>query len=164
MTPALAVPIIGAALAGITFAAMKLIQNSGCGPTCVQATQYADQSAALMQQNRDAYLALPAPRPKTAQLQALTNFDALWAQLVKLCSDPALGNAGKRCISERQPGGIYDDAKFNRDPIANDPNVYDDSQTSLPGLPGALLSPGAGSNLLPLLALAALVAVGVAVL
>jgi hypothetical protein len=165
MTPALAVPIIGAALAAITFAAIKLIQNSGCGPTCIQATQYANQSATLMQQNRDAYLALPTPRPRTAQLQALANFDALWAQLVKLCSDPALGNAGKRCISERQPGGKYDDAKFNRDPIANDPNVVDDTQAALPGPLANLLPAGAaGSSLLPLLALAALVVVGVMVL
>ena len=161
----LAIPIAGAALAGITFAAIKLIQNSGCGPTCIQATDYANQSATLMQQNMAAYLAIPAPRPKSAQTQALAVFDALWAKLVQLCSDPALGNAGKRCISERQPGGIYDDAKFNRDPIANDSNVYDDSQTALPAAVSSLLSPGAGgSSALPLLALAALVVIGVAVL
>lgn len=161
-----AIPIIGAALAGVTVLATWLIKNSGCGPTCVQATDYANQSASLMQQNMAAYFALSAPRPKSAQAQALANFDALWAQLVKLCSDPNLGNAGKRCISERQPGGKYDDAKFNRDPIANDPNVYDDSQGSLSSAVGALLPAGAGGgSLVPLLALAALVVViGVAVL
>jgi hypothetical protein len=164
LTASLAIPIVGAALAGITFAAIKLIQNSGCGPTCIQATDYANQSATLMQQNMAAYLAIPAPRPKSAQTQALAVFDALWQKLVQLCSDPALGNAGKRCISERQPGGKYDDAKFNRDPIANDPNVYDDSQTSLPGLPGSLLSPGSGPSVLPLLAIGALVLLGVTLL
>lgn len=139
MAPAVAIPVIGAALVGVTFAVTKLIQNSGCGPTCIQATEYANKSADLMQQNVKAYFSLAAPRPRSAQVQALANFDALWQQLVQLCSDPKLGNAGKRCISERQPGGKYDDARFNRDPIAQDPDVYDDSQP----VPGAGVISGA---------------------
>jgi hypothetical protein len=157
----LAVPIIGAALAGVTFAVITLIRNTGCGPTCIQATQYANQSATLMQQNMQAYFSLPAPRPKSAQSQALANFDALWAQLVKLCSDPALGNAGKRCISERQPGGKYDDAKFNRDPIANDPNVVPDAQASLSSAAASLFSGSSGVSLPALAVVGLLVLAGV---
>lgn len=158
----LAVPVIGAALAGVTLLVTKLIANSGCGQTCIQATEYANQSATLMQQNMAAYFAQPAPRSKSSQTQALANFDALWAQLVKLCSDPSLGNAGKRCISERQPGGVYDDAKFNRDPIANDPNVVDDSQAAVSSGSGPALSLGSGSSLLPLALVGGLVLLAVA--
>ena len=104
MSATLAVPIIGAALAGVTFAVTKLIANSGCGPTCIQAAEYANKAGDLMAQNLNAYLALAAPRPRTAQTAALANFDSLWGQLVNLCSDPKLGNAGQRCITDRQAG------------------------------------------------------------
>ncbi len=101
---ALAVPIIGAALAGITIGVMELIKNSGCGPTCIQATQYANQAGTLLTQNLDAYMALPTPRAQSAQTQALANFDAIWAKLQQMCGDPSLGAAGKRCITARQAG------------------------------------------------------------
>ena len=107
LAPAVAIPIIGAALAGITFAVTKLIANSGCGPSCIRSTAYANQAADLMNKNLAAYLALPAPRAQTAQAAALQNFDALWAQLVNLCqNDPELAGttAGRNCIADRQQG------------------------------------------------------------
>jgi hypothetical protein len=107
MAPVVAIPIIGAALAGVTFAVTKLIANSGCGPTCIRSTQYANQAGDLMAKNLNAYLALPAPRSRTAQTVAIQNFDSLWAQLVNLCTnDPELAGttAGRNCIADRQAG------------------------------------------------------------
>jgi hypothetical protein len=146
----LAVPVIGAALAGVTLLVTKLIQNSGCGITCVETSQWANQAEPLLKQNAQAYFALPAPRSQSAQAAALTNFDQIWATLEQQCSQPGTGNAGKRCISDRQsgactwkqtgtspwPGGPPLGACWNwfnayRDPIANDPNVVPDSQAAL---------------------------------
>lgn len=101
---AVVVPVIGAALAGITIGIMELIKHSGCGPTCIQATQYANQAGTLLTQNLDAYMALPVPRAQSAQTQALQNFDAIWAKLQQMCGDPSLGAAGQRCITARQQG------------------------------------------------------------
>ena len=167
MTPALAIPVIGAALAGITILATKLIANSGCGPTCIRSSDYANQAGDLMAKNLNAYLALPAPRAKTAQTVALQTFDGLWSQLVNLCTnDPELRGttAGRNCIADRQAGACHWRASAGgwvqgaggawsfkgwgaagsgtdcwnwfigmRDPIANDPQVVDDSQSAAAG-------------------------------
>jgi len=80
----------------------------------------------------------------------LANFDAIWATLVNMCGNPSTGNAGKRCISDRQsgactwkatadspwPGGPAAGQCWNwfnayRDPISQDPNVVPDSVSSL---------------------------------
>lgn len=147
MAPALAVPIIGAAIAGITILATALIKNSGCGQTCIITSQWANQAATLLDQNIAAYFSIPVPRSVSQQQAALANFDAIWARLVQMCSDPSTGNAGKRCISDRQAGACTwkqtaDKVPpwgtpaagecwnwFNgyRDPIANDTNVVPDS-------------------------------------
>jgi len=188
MAPTLAVPIIGAALVGVTFLITKLIQNSGCGVTCVETSSWANQAEPLLRQNLNAYFALPKPRPQSAQAAALANFDAIWDQLVQLCSQPGTGNAGKRCISDRQAGACTwkQNATYSpdimaagepqigecwnwftgyRSPIQNDPNVVLDAQANLPSAAGSLLSAGAGSgaagSLLPLIALGALVLAGV---
>jgi hypothetical protein len=76
----------------------------------------------------DIYFAIPTPRPLSLQQEALANFDQIWSALVQECSNPALGSAGQRCISERQPGGKYDFTSYYRTPIANDTNIYDDTQ------------------------------------
>lgn len=103
--------------------------GNGCGQTCIAATEYANQFATLIQQNKDAYFSVPAPRPKSVQTQALANFDALWNGLISVqaCGNPSLGDPGKRCISERARGGRFDAFTPFRDPIANDPDVYSDS-------------------------------------
>lgn len=184
----LAVPIVGAALAGITIAAIKLIQNSGCGPTCIQASDYANQAEPLLRQNLNAYFALPKPRGQSAQQTALQNFDAIWAQAVKLWQEPALGNAGKRAISDRQSGACTWKQTANygvdisaagepgigecwnwfsgyRNPIQNDPNVTSDAQANLPGSSGSFsFSGGDGVSLLPLALIAGLVIVGLSML
>lgn len=147
LIPVAAVPFIGPAIAGITLAIAALVRNSGCGQTCVVTSQWANQAATQLDQNIWAYFQTPAPRPLSLQTLALQNFDTIWAQLVKTCSQAGLGNAGKRCISDRQSGACTwkqtaDKVPpwgtpaagecwnwFNgyRDPIANDTNVVPDS-------------------------------------
>jgi hypothetical protein len=104
--------------------------GSGCGQTCVLSTQYANQAESYLRQNLAAYQALPSPRPLSAQTAALANFDTVWADLVQQCSNPALGDAGARCISDRQRGstayGGWSWFSGYRDPISSDA-VYDDS-------------------------------------
>ena len=130
--PALTIPLIGAGVAAVTVA-IALIKNSGCGDTCIIASNDANKIEPLLQQNAAAYLA--GPRTVSSQQQALANFDQIWAALVQACSNPALGNAGKRCISDRQASSCKwqgaDGSCWNwfigyRDPIANDLNVVPD--------------------------------------
>lgn len=149
-----------AALAGIGV----LIANhfGGCGQTCVQATAIANQLATYWGQNLQAYMSAPV-HYRSLQLAALNNFDTGWKALVAGCSDPQLGDAGARCISERQRGGKYDAFAVDRDPIANDPNVVPDPPAA--GLLSSVgVSPSATIGGVPVGALllpAALIAAGV---
>ena len=184
VAPALAVTIIGAAIVGITILATYLIKNSGCGQTCIETSQWANQAEALLGQNIATYFAQPAPRSKSQQTAALAVFDAIWARLVALCSDPSTGNAGKRCIADRQAGSCaYHQtadkvppwgtppagACWNwfagyRDPIEQDPNVYDDSVGATVDTVGASVSAALASTGLStpaLIGLAAAAALGI---
>jgi hypothetical protein len=178
-----AIPFIGPAIAVAALVATLLIKNSGCGQTCIQTSQWANQAAAALQQNSDAYFALPVPRSQSNQTLALQTFDQIWAQLVKMCSDPQWGNAGKRCISDRQQGACtWKQNKtgghpgepamgecwnwFNgyRDPIANDPNVVADTVASSVSGAVSTLESDLGissSSMVPLLLVAGLVALAV---
>jgi hypothetical protein len=143
-----AVPVIGAALMGAVTLVQYLVANSGCGQTCIETSQWANQAAAALQQVLDGYFALPAPRTKAQQAVALAAFDGIWHQLQQACGQPGTGNAGVRCISDRQRGActwkqayapVYPGEPnigecwnwFNgyRDPIANDPTVPDPTPT-----------------------------------
>ena len=178
MSAATAIPIIGAALAGITILATYLIANSGCGQTCIETSQWANQAETLLGQNIATYFAIPAPRSMSQQNAALANFDAVWARLVQMCSDPSTGDAGKRCISDRQAGSCaYTQpaskvppwgtppagACWNwfagyRDPIANDSAVYDDSVSAAVDSAGSSVSSALDSTGLSTPALLGLVA------
>jgi hypothetical protein len=134
----LAVPLVGAAFAGI-WLGIQAILNSGCGKSCVITSDWANQAEALLKKNLSAYMALPTPRAMSAQAAYLANFDAVWNYLVQECSSPGLSTAGQHCISDRQAGAChYHDASGQcwnwfvgyRDPIANDPNVVQDSAAS----------------------------------
>ena len=118
----------------------------------------------------------------TQEKEALTVFDAIWTDLEQQCGAPSLGDPGKRCISDRQqgackwkqtgqspwPGGPALGECWNwfnayRDPIANDP-VVADPVSSVAGAAQSLesiLSGSSGSSAVPLLLVAALVAVAV---
>jgi hypothetical protein len=129
---------IGAAAAGIILAGQLIAkQFEGCGQTCVVASQDADQVATYLTQNLQAYQSAPI-RYASLQAGALNNVDTAFTALRQACSDPNLGAAGQRCISERlvrggtapwcpNPGNTGCDwyALF-RDPIANDPSVVPD--------------------------------------
>lgn len=147
VSTAVAIPLIGAAIVGIAALATYLIANSGCGQTCIETSQWANQAETLLGQNIATYFAEPAPRTLNQQAAALAIFDSIWARLVQMCSDPSTGNAGKKCISDRQAGSCAYTQPANRvppwgtppagacwnwfagyrDPIANDTDVYDDS-------------------------------------
>lgn len=103
VTATAAVPIIGAAIAGVTMGIVAMI-NSGCGQTCIQTSEYANKATSLMAQNLGAYLDLPMPHTQAQQQAALANFDAIWNWLQQVCGSPAMGNAGVRCIQNQQPG------------------------------------------------------------
>lgn len=147
---------IGAAIAGFAAAAGLIIsQFRGCGETCVIATEIANTVEQALRQIKDEYLA--GPRTHSTQAAALAIFDATWDKLVEACGNPQLGDAGRRCISERERGGSApwcptgagcDWFILYRDPIANDPYVRPDPSaleqagstlTSATGLSGQVL-------------------------
>jgi hypothetical protein len=185
MAPALAVPIIGAAIAGVTLLAITLLR-SGCGQTCVVTSQWANQAEAALQENIRAYFS-NSTRTRSMQNAALANFDVLWAKLSELCGQPGLGQAGVNCIADRQrgackwhqtadspllgypgqpqPGACWNWFSGYRDPIANDPAVIEDAtlaaQTASAELSRVVESAGGYTNLLVLAAGVGLVAWGI---
>ena len=169
---AAAVPVIGAALVGATMLVSYLVKNSGCGQTCIETSEWANKAAAALQQNLDAYRALPSPRTQAQQAVALANFDVIWQQLQQLCGQQGTGDAGVRCITDRQRGACkwknngacWDWFIGYRDPIANDAVVPDPSiATQVSGDLASIFgtSGDSSSALLPLALLAGLVLVGV---
>jgi hypothetical protein len=169
----LAVPIIGAAIAGVAIG-IEAILHSGCGQSCVETSEWANKAAALLDQNLAAYFGLPIPRTRSNQAAALQNFDAVWQKLYADCS-AVPGRAGSNCIADRQAGACKWKALapaypgqpaagscwnwFNsyRDPIANDPNVVSDAAGTLQNVSGDIASAfgggaASGSSWLPWLA------------
>jgi hypothetical protein len=134
----------------------NMITNSGCGATCIQATNVVNQAEPLLVKNLQTYLAAPV-HYASAQAQALANFDSVWGAVEAACASPALAMAGAHCISDRitgacayktSPGGwsgnTYTAPGANgsgstcwnwfvgyRDPIANDPTVVPDPPAEL---------------------------------
>ena len=98
-----AIPLVGAVIAGISVA-IEAILHSGCGQTCIVTSQWANQAEQQLQQNISEYFAIPAPRPQSVQQIAMANFKAIWNTLVQQCSQPNLGAAGRNCIADRQDG------------------------------------------------------------
>lgn len=147
--------VVGAAIGLVTTLITALIANSGCGETCIETSQWANQAEPLLLQNVQAYFAQPAPRSQSSQAAALANFDSVWATLVSQCSQQGTGDAGQRCISDRQAGACtwkqsstspllayvsYGEPNTGecwnwfsgyRDPIANDTDVVEDSSSAL---------------------------------
>lgn len=149
---------LGGAIAGAIAETGVAIADlwAGCGETCTEASDLANQTEPLLQQNLEQYLSA-SPRYASLQAAALANFETAWNALVTGCSNPALGSAGAACISDRQegachyttsPGGWSQDSSGNwtytypgaqgsgsacwnwfvgyHDPIANDPGVVPD--------------------------------------
>ncbi len=179
-----AVPFIGPALMGATLLAQYLIANSGCGQTCIITSQWANQAADALQQLKDAYFALPAPRTQTQKALTLAGMNDLMKQLKQACGQPGTGDAGRRCISDRQAGACvwhqtktpvypgdpqigecwnWDNGYFQavrQDPVVPDPTVADTVSSDLSNIFGGG-SAGSSSSLWPLLLLGGLVYAGV---
>jgi hypothetical protein len=149
-----------------------LVANSGCGQTCIETSSWANQAAAALQKNLDAYFALPAPRTEAQQALAIANFNTIWQQLQQLCGQAGTGNAGVRCITDRQSGACTWKQKyapvypgepnvgecwnwFNGylGPIQADPVVSDTASTV--STLSSDLTTSSGTSLLPILALIA---------
>lgn len=135
---------------------------NGCGQTCVQATEYANEANAALQQALQVYMSAPV-HYQSAQTAVLAQMQAVFDALRQACSNPALGSAGQRCISERlvrgavtpwcngQVGCDYLTAYYDK--VANDPNVVPDPVSSV----SSVLTSIEGGNFLPLALVAALV-------
>jgi len=158
-----AVPVIGAAIAGVTI--LVIVLAKGCGQTCIVASNYANEAEELLKKNIEAYFA--GPRTRASQTVALANYDTIWAALKRACGTPALQAAGERCITDRQegacqwkqtssspllaypgepqPGQCWNWFSGYRAPIANDAAVSDSAAsqfTSSLGLPDVAGLPG----------------------
>jgi hypothetical protein len=129
LAPASALPIIGAAVVGVTLALGLIFSRKGPKQK-VAATKIVEELEPQLQANLDGYMS--GPRTRSSQAAALANFDAAWAYLssAQACGSPDLGNPGKACLADRGHGGKFDWFVYFRDPIANDPNVQPDP---LPG-------------------------------
>lgn len=157
----LAIPIVGAAVAGATIGLMLLFSRKG--PKQKEATtQIVDQIEPQLQDNLRGYL--EGPRTVESQAQALANFDGAWQWIMENCGATEMGEPGRRCISERQRGGSApwcptgtgcDWFILYRDPIANDtpvpsPSAVDSIGESFSSIFGG--GDGSSSNsMLPLL-------------
>lgn len=171
-------PLVSAAVGAATQFAIAIESLfSGCGQTCVQASNIANQVAGILEQNLNSYLSYPI-RTASMQAAALQTFDGAWAQLQQACGNPALGQAGQNCISDRQAGGCKwqtspggwqknSDGTWKyvapgaagsgttcwnwfvgyRDPIAQDPMVLPDSAVQGATGSGSGLLTGSGSGL-----------------
>lgn len=119
----LAIPVIGAAVAGVVLALTLLFNRKGPKQK-VATTEIVNKVAPLLQQNLEGYMA--GPRTASSQAQALENFKAGWQYVVDNCNVPVMGNPGQECVKDRQRGGEWDWFSFYHDPIANDPSVIPD--------------------------------------
>jgi hypothetical protein len=161
----------------------------GCGQSCIEASDYANQIEPLLQQNLQAYTSTPAGQRTTSMQQAaINNFNASFSQLVSECQSVG-GEGGTNCIADRQAGGCKwkatpwawnADGSFTpagaagsgstcwnwvygyHDPIANDPYVVPDPTPSASSVVSSLTSgttAGIPNEYLLLGALALIVAV-----
>jgi hypothetical protein len=123
MTAAVAIPVIGAAVAGITVALMLLFGRKGPKQK-VATTKIVDAVEPLLQQNLSAYQS--GPHTASSQAQAIANFQAGWQYVVEHCGIPEMGDPGQACIRDRSPGGQWDWTAYYLNPIVNDPQVKPD--------------------------------------
>lgn len=147
--------IISAAIAAASQGAQSWKQhNAKDSATKLGATQFAEKAIKLAQENLRAWQ-MSGTKYKSEQQMALQTFETIWSGLTDPengCGSPFLREAGQRCISERQRGGIYDMWKDNYDPIANDPGVRPDPVQQADGSvvepdTGKVLQPGTGTQM-----------------
>lgn len=120
---AVAVPVIGAIVAGVTLALVAIFSRKGPKQK-VATTEIVNKVEPLLQQNLEGYMS--GPRTKSSQAQAIENFKAGWQYVVDNCDVPVMGNPGQECVKDRQRGGEWDWFAYYHDPIANDTQVIPD--------------------------------------
>jgi len=153
------VPVIGAAIAGVTLAVgLFLNRNAEYFAQAKATTGIVNEAEVYMKQNLAAWQS--SDKTKADQQQAIDNFNTLWSQVVQACSSPQYGGPGQRCVSDRQRGGQWDWFSYYLDPIAGDPNVKPDkfetaTNDVVSGVTGAIANLNMGS-LLPILLLGGL--------
>ena len=115
---------VGLIITGVVAIGILLMKVfSGCGQTCVEATDIANQVEPILLQNLQTYLSAPI-HYASLQAAALNNFNTAWQGLVQGCGSGVLASttAGSNCISDRQqgschyktsPGGWQQDASGN---------------------------------------------------
>jgi hypothetical protein len=71
----------------------------GCGQSCIQATEAANQAEPLLQQNLQNYVNAPI-RYKSLQTNALANFNVIFQNLITACQRIG-GGGGTNCVKDR---------------------------------------------------------------
>lgn len=112
----------------------------GCGATCTQASQIANQATAAAQSIMDRWAAAPV-KYASIQKAALAALNDVWNYIAGSCQKIG-GKGGSQCIADRQRGGKYDFFAWAIDPIANYQPIVPDPPT-----PGTLSSALSGSSL-----------------
>jgi hypothetical protein len=155
-----AIPVIGAAVVGVTIAIALIMARKGPKQKTATTTIVNDIEPQL-EANVQGYI--NGPRTPESQMQALENFKAGWQAVLDNCGDPSMGRPGQNCIAERQegarpqwdacknaPGGCPNWFELYRDPIlatppltaavGNSGTVTDPSNSG-----GSVTGPGSGS-------------------
>ncbi len=153
LAPSLAIAgPIGAAVGGVIALLGAFGVGSGCGQSCIQASNDANAVEDAMKQNLAAFQAGQISRDA-----ALANFDNLWNQLKQACQAIG-GGAGQNCVGDRQEGACkWKDSSGQcwnwfigyRDPIANSSaGLVSTGSSPIFGIPTWALAAGAGLLLL----------------
>jgi len=145
------VPVLGGVVAGLTLAVPYIVnQFKGCGVTCTAASRIADEAESYLKANLEGYLT--GPRTQTSRAVALDTATKLLDAVRQGCSNPALQDAGRRCISERlieggsapwcPTGTGCDWITLYLNPILHDVPVPDHTVTDIAGNTGGSIDFG----------------------
>lgn len=152
IVPIVVAAIIAAAASGATTAAgIQQSRNATAGAQKVNASRIANDAEGALKANLADYQA-----GRITAAAARARFAEVWAELARLCGDPGLQESGRKCVSERDRGGVWDWHAAYLDPI-------DIVQAAMSGDVDQLWAGGEATSIPPALILgAALLAVGVA--
>jgi len=119
-------PVVLAVKGGIMAATAIASLKKRSGARRILATELVDALEPVLVLNLDLYFA--GPRTASEQQLRLGEFDEVWTFLMSEegCGTGDLGQAGRRCISDRERHGQFDWFRRYRDPIADDPDVVAD--------------------------------------
>jgi len=100
-TLGVAIPVVGAAIAGV-FLAVSLWLNRK-GPKQKEATtRFVNDAEPILVQNLAAFM--NGARTQADKDFALAVFDKVWGEVVAACSQASMGNPGEACIADRRAG------------------------------------------------------------